>query len=91
VGAPRSPQGRRPHLLDVNGGIIGGRLQFEWTYSAHCHRQATIEKVAEDFRDALRRLITHCQEAQTVSYTPSDFPDVALDEDEITALLEEIS
>ena len=90
IGAPRSMAGQRAHLLDINGGIAGGQLQLEWTYNAHCHRRTTIEKVAEDFINALRGLIAHCQSTEASGYTPSDFPDVALDEAEIDALMLEL-
>ncbi|MEK7327797.1 MAG: condensation domain-containing protein, partial [Chloroflexota bacterium] len=60
-GPERSLRGERAHLIDINGGIVGGRLQMEWTYSVAFHRRATIERVAEAFIAALRAIIAHCQ------------------------------
>jgi amino acid adenylation domain-containing protein/non-ribosomal peptide synthase protein (TIGR01720 family) len=90
VGAVHSPQGQRSHLLTINGSISGGQLRLEWGYSAQIHRSETIERVAADFMAALRALIAHCQSPEAGGYTPSDFPDVALDQDDIAALLGEI-
>ena len=73
-GPPRSPRGRRSHLLDINGFIVGGRLQLDWTYSENVHRRSTIEALAEGFIEALRSLIAHCLSPQAGGYTPSDFP-----------------
>jgi non-ribosomal peptide synthase protein (TIGR01720 family) len=56
-GSDRSPHSQRIHLIDVNGGIFGGRLQMEWTYSQSVHRRSTIERVAEDFLEALRSIL----------------------------------
>lgn len=56
-GADRSPRGRRAHLIDVNGGIFGGCLQMEWTYSSKVHRGSTIERVAGEFTEALRSIL----------------------------------
>jgi non-ribosomal peptide synthase protein (TIGR01720 family) len=91
VGASRSPRGRRAQLLEIDGSIAGGRLQMEWSYSENLHRRATIEGVAQEFLDALRALIAHCQSPEAGGYTPSDFPDVALSQTELDALLGEIS
>ncbi|MCG8349646.1 MAG: condensation domain-containing protein, partial [Chloroflexales bacterium] len=90
VGAVHSPQSQRSHLLAINGSISGGQLHLEWIYSAQIHRPATIEQVAADFMAALRALIVHCQSSEAGGYTPSDFPDVDLDQDDIAALLGEI-
>jgi non-ribosomal peptide synthase protein (TIGR01720 family) len=89
-GPERSLRGERAHLIDINGGIGGGCLQMEWTYSANFHRRATIERVAEAFIAALRAIIAHCQSPDVGGYTPSDFPEAGLDEGELEALMEEI-
>ena len=89
-GPSRSLRERRPHLLSINGGVVEGQLQMEWTYSKAVHRREMVEQVAEDFIEALRAIIAHCQSLETAGYTPSDFPDVELDQDEIESLMVEI-
>jgi len=90
AGPSFSLQGQRRHLLNVNGAIVGGRLRVGWSYSEAIHRQKTVERVAEAFIEALRAIITHCRSPEAVGYTPSDFPDVELSQEEIDALVEKI-
>jgi non-ribosomal peptide synthase protein (TIGR01720 family) len=47
VGATRSAEGRRQHLIEVNGSISGGCLQLSWSYSEAVHERATIKTLAE--------------------------------------------
>jgi non-ribosomal peptide synthase protein (TIGR01720 family) len=72
-GAAASPDGRRPHLIDVSGSVSDGRLRLHWTYSSAVHEAATIEAVAATFVARLQDLIAHCRESEG-GFTPSDFP-----------------
>ena len=91
IGPDRSPNGQRTHLLDINGGIVGGRLQMEWTYSENLHRRSTVEHLAGDFLEALRALIAHCQSPEAGGYTPSDFAEFGWGEEDIESIVAEIS
>ena len=86
----RSPQGPRPYLLDVGGIVAGGQLHINWTYSKTIHRQTTIEILAENYIQALRSLITHCQSPDAGGYTPSDFSEANLDQQELDQFLTKI-
>ena len=57
-GPDRDPQGTRPHLLDVGGGIFDGRLRLVFLHSSRAFRPGMISALARDFVDALRALIT---------------------------------
>jgi amino acid adenylation domain-containing protein/non-ribosomal peptide synthase protein (TIGR01720 family) len=87
----RSPGEDRHYLLEVSGFILDSQLHLEWTYSEKIHRRSTIELLAQSFMDALRELIAHCQSAETGGYTPSDFPDVKLRQDELDSVIREIN
>jgi len=89
-GSDRSLQGERSYLLDVNGLIVGEQLQVNWIYSQAIHKQTTIENLAQGFIEALRSLITHCQSSEGSDYTPSDFPQMNLNQEELNKLLEEL-
>jgi non-ribosomal peptide synthase protein (TIGR01720 family) len=56
-GPVRSPRGHRRYLLEIDGNVVGGQLQMGWTYSRDLHRDATIERVAGAFIEALRALV----------------------------------
>jgi amino acid adenylation domain-containing protein/non-ribosomal peptide synthase protein (TIGR01720 family) len=79
--------GLRSHLIAVNALVVQGRLEVVWSYHGGIHRAETIEALAGDFLAALRALIEHCRGIDTVGYTPSDFPDLELDEDALERIL----
>jgi len=86
-GPDRSPDGDRHYLLDVSGGIHDGQLHITWIYSPDMHQPVTIKRVANDFINALRDIITHCQEPETSGATPSDFPMAQLDQKKLDKLM----
>ncbi|HEV2148272.1 MAG TPA: amino acid adenylation domain-containing protein, partial [Longimicrobiaceae bacterium] len=81
---PRAP---RPHLLDVNAVVEGGRLRVEWTYGARVHRRDTVEALAGRYLAELRRLLEHCRSGEAGGCTPSDFPLAGLDQAGVDALV----
>ena len=48
-GAERNAGGGCDHLLDINGGVLAGRLRMEWLFSDDVFSIETIRAVAEDF------------------------------------------
>ena len=79
-GPARAPEGRRPHLLDLLGFVVGGRLRFDWTYNPGVHRRETIEGLADAFLGELRALVELARSPEVRGYTPSDFPLAGLDQ-----------
>ncbi len=90
-GPRRSLRGNRRHLLEIAGSIVGGKLQLNWVYCKNIHRKKTIESLAQGFMKALRNLIDHCQSPTAGGFTPSDFPEADLSQDELDDLMSEIS
>jgi amino acid adenylation domain-containing protein/non-ribosomal peptide synthase protein (TIGR01720 family) len=91
VGPNRSPRGRRTHVLDVAASVIGGQLNLFWTYSQNLHERVTIERLAEEYLTALRAIVSHCTSPDAGGYTPSDFPEAGLSQQELDLLLAEIN
>jgi amino acid adenylation domain-containing protein/non-ribosomal peptide synthase protein (TIGR01720 family) len=89
-GSNRSPLGNRRYLLEIDGFISAGKLQFEWTYSEKVHQRARIERLAQGFIEELRSLITHCQSPETEGYTPSDFPAARLNSNQLDKFMKKI-
>ncbi|MFF2922142.1 amino acid adenylation domain-containing protein [Streptomyces celluloflavus] len=79
-GAERADGQRRAQLLEINGVVTGGRLEFHWTYSVNRHRQETVERLAAGFMAALEAIAAHCASPGSGGATPSDFPLAALDQ-----------
>ncbi len=82
----RHPQSERSHLLEVNAFIEDGQLKMRWSYSQKIHQKESIERLVNKFERALDDLMIHCQNTAG-SYTPSDFPEAAISQPTIDALL----
>ncbi|RKG72301.1 non-ribosomal peptide synthetase, partial [Corallococcus terminator] len=71
--------GQRGHVLEVNGLVVGGRLEVTWTYSEALHTRATVEGLARAYTEALRTLVAGRRTEDAARYTPADFPLAKLD------------
>lgn len=86
----RSMLNERSHPIEVNASIQDGCLCVRWTYSSQLHRVTTIQQVASQFVNRLMELVEHCLSPGSGGFTPSDFPDVELTQDELDELLEDL-
>ena len=91
IGPSQSPQASRRHLLEVNGEVVGGRLQMAWTFSPGRHHRSTVERLARGLVEALQELIAHCLDAESRGFTPADFPEATLDQDDLSRILDTIN
>ena len=73
-GLERTRRGLRDYRLEVDGGVVAGRLWINWHFSSNLHRRQTIEGLAARFRARLEALIDHCLEPGVGGLTPSDVP-----------------
>jgi amino acid adenylation domain-containing protein/non-ribosomal peptide synthase protein (TIGR01720 family) len=87
----RSPRGNRRYLIDINGFVLGGKLQLEWTYSEQIHQRTSIQQLAQGFVEALRSLIAHCQSPEAGGYTPSDFQKAKVNQKDLDRLFAQIN
>lgn len=90
AGRLHSPHAPRRHLVEVDSQVVDGQLQLTWHYSERVHRAETIEQLAERFLARLCALIAHCQAPEAGGYTPSDFPEAALDQQGLDNVLAEL-
>ena len=90
TGLERSPDARREHLLDVSASVKGGTLTVAFTFSKNFHTEETIARLADDYLSEIRNLIAFCASSAAGGYTPSDFEEAGLEEDEIGDLLAEL-
>jgi non-ribosomal peptide synthase protein (TIGR01720 family) len=61
TGPVRTAEGRRMHLLEINGGISDGELSLAWNYSQNLHHRSTIERMAQRYLESLRSIIEQAQ------------------------------
>ncbi len=86
TGPVASPRGRRTHRLEVGGYVASGRLRINWKYGAGVHTRHTVQALARRFDSALRLLIARGTRADSLAFTPSDFPMARLDQPDIDLL-----
>src|SRR3954447_18040270 len=56
LGRDHDPANLRPHPIEVVGGVDREQLQFAWAYRPDLVAGSTVERLAADFGDALRRI-----------------------------------
>ena len=88
--AVRSPDNTRYHLLEVSGTIIEDRLRVDWIYNKEMFPSITIEELAGKYIASLQAITMHCMDPKAGGYTPSDFPDVNLDQSALDNLLSKL-
>ncbi|MDJ0580938.1 non-ribosomal peptide synthetase [Crocosphaera sp.] len=89
-GLLHSEEGQRKHLIDINSIIMEEQLKITWTYSKNLHHPETIEKLALNYLENLQFLIKHCLSDESGGFTPSDFPEIDLDQQELDDLLADL-
>jgi len=88
TGAWHGPTNERAHRIEVVAAVRDGRFEAGWTYGAERDQPQVIQRLADGFIAALRRLIAHCLQPGVAGYTPSDFPLVGLEQDALDRLAE---
>ena len=91
TGANQSPLGHRSHLLSVNCFVASSKLQMNWTYSQNVHQRLTVERLAFGLIEALSSIIAHCQSPDAGGFTPSDFSEVELSQEDLDELVAKIN
>ncbi|GLV53931.1 hypothetical protein KDH_07820 [Dictyobacter sp. S3.2.2.5] len=82
---------KRNHLLAINSLIQAGELHVAWEFSPQIHNRETIVELANAYLQALQAIIAMAQTTQSETiYTPSDFPDLEVSQEELEFLLSEI-
>ena len=75
----------------MNGVVSRGVLTMHWIYSGRLHAAHTVEQLAGDYMDTLRAYIGHCLSPAAGGFTASDFPEAELNQDELEALIAQLS
>jgi amino acid adenylation domain-containing protein/non-ribosomal peptide synthase protein (TIGR01720 family) len=89
TGAWHGPTNERTHRLEVVALVRDGRFEARWIYGGERDRAEVVETLANDFLDALRRLIEHCTAPGAFGFTPSDFPLARLEQDALDRIVAE--
>jgi non-ribosomal peptide synthase protein (TIGR01720 family) len=90
TGQARSDRNLTAYKLQISALILDGSLRMHWSYDTSRLSTVTVEKLVYEYENTLHLLLDHCQTVNTVGYTPSDFSDVDLSQEDLDALLSEI-
>ncbi|MEK7990931.1 MAG: amino acid adenylation domain-containing protein, partial [Thiotrichaceae bacterium] len=83
-------ENQRAYLLDFNLIILNRQLKINCTYNQAFHCSETIEQLIQNYMAHLQSLIEHCLHPQAGGYTPSDFPEADLNQDDLDNLLDQL-
>ena len=86
----RDPKSERSYGLEINAYILNGQLYSNWSYSTDLYKATTIEKLVSEYNAVLRQIILHCKNKEDREYTPSDFPEAGISQDDLDNLLENL-
>ena len=86
----RAADNVREQQIEVNAGITAGSLEIKWAYSTAIHSRQSIVKQAARLEQEIREIIEHCLSSGAGGFTPSDFPDIGLNQAELDELLDDL-
>ncbi|OLF53003.1 non-ribosomal peptide synthase/polyketide synthase [Pseudomonas chlororaphis] len=85
-GEDQSPLAPLSNWLSLDGQVYGGELSLSWTFSTQMFDAATIQRLADDYAEELKALVTHCCTPEQGGATPSDFPLAGLSQQQLDRL-----
>ncbi len=94
TGENLSPELEMWYALDINGSVINGRLNLEFTYNRYEYERKTIKKLIDSYKSNLVKIIEHCVnkvKVEDTEMTLSDFSSSNLNEQDLEAIYEELA
>lgn len=83
----RHPESERYRRWEFNAELGPTGLMIHWTYCPEVDSGTNISHLLQRFTTILQELIDFCLQRKSTAYTPSDFPDADLNQDELDNLL----
>ena len=84
----RAPSNHRSHALEVNAWLERGALRIDWRHVPRCLDAGRLDELVQDVERRLRELVeSGGGPGPAAGYTPADFPDLDMDQDELDDFL----
>ena len=83
----RDLKSERYYKLEVNAVIIDNCLEVSFSFSNKIHHTTTIENLVASFKENLARISEYCNNTKENRYTPSDFTETNISQDDLDSLL----
>ncbi|MDZ7268842.1 MAG: amino acid adenylation domain-containing protein [candidate division KSB1 bacterium] len=90
-GPERAAHNHMTHALDLSAGVRQQQLHLQWKFNPRQFARRTIEKLAHEYVAELRLLVQQCRSGVTGGYTPSDFAEAGLSQEELDRVLAEVT
>ncbi|MRH99224.1 hypothetical protein GH721_01650 [Kriegella sp. EG-1] len=82
----RDPNSERTYSFEINAFIKNNELHINWSYSSDLYKESTIKALSLNLENNLKMLIDYCLKKEG-SYTPSDFPEANLSQEDLDNLM----
>lgn len=86
----KDPRSERTYLMEINSYIFRGDLILDWGYTTDAYKAETVAELTTLFRKHFTILLDHCISLDKVKFTPSDFPEAEITQEDLDNLFEEI-
>jgi non-ribosomal peptide synthase protein (TIGR01720 family) len=87
----RSPRQPMTHLLDLCAYVVDGCLTIEGRHAGGEAAEDGVEALLRHVGRALEAIVRHCAGGEAGGLTPSDVPDLGLDQEGLDALMDELA
>ncbi len=86
----RDSLSERTYGIEINAFVLDNQLQMNWSYSTALYTEKTLLALVRNFENTVQDLITHCTQKEVREYTPSDFPESGLNQDDLDHLMQNL-
>ena len=88
-GFERAKENNRPFQIDISGSIVDSELKLNWIFNKNKYSQEEILKFADAYLNELTQIIEETL-SESGGYTPSDFKEANLDNQELDSIFSEL-
>jgi len=82
-----SGNSERAHILEIDGGIAGGKLELTFAYNKMQYKEQSIQKLIDNYEEKLKELINHCVSRENTEMTPADMGNLRLTLEEFDSIV----
>jgi non-ribosomal peptide synthase protein (TIGR01720 family) len=90
-GRQRGDGEEREYVMEMGGSVVEGRLRLQWSYSRRVEERERVEELGRRVMEVLEEVIEGRGSAEEMVFTPSDFPEARLSQEELDQLVAELS
>ena len=87
----RHPLSERHYSMEINAFVSNNQLNINWSYAKEVYKESTIEDLIQRLDLKLKTVIEHCIEKEVGGYTPSDFPEADMSQDDLDELMRRLN